>query len=80
MEHIHGVLLHLLGVFKVQVGSFRGKVHAAGGITSPAVVASIPEVVRVGISSLLGAVVARAVEPVLALETLRALASDSILV
>eukprot|EP00353_Schmidingerella_taraikaensis_P009113 CAMPEP_0185568390 /NCGR_PEP_ID=MMETSP0434-20130131/1369_1 /TAXON_ID=626734 ORGANISM="Favella taraikaensis, Strain Fe Narragansett Bay" /NCGR_SAMPLE_ID=MMETSP0434 /ASSEMBLY_ACC=CAM_ASM_000379 /LENGTH=139 /DNA_ID=CAMNT_0028182901 /DNA_START=83 /DNA_END=502 /DNA_ORIENTATION=+ len=60
----------LLRVLEVEPGALGSDFEAAVGVRSPAVVALVEEVVRVSVVDSLHAVVARAVEPALALERL----------
>ena len=59
---------YLLGVFEVFPWTLRSDVHAAQGISGPAVQASIEEVVRVAVVDLLNTVKSLSVKPILRLQ------------
>lgn len=65
-------------ILKVEPRALGGEIHAAAGVTCPAVKALVPEVVGIGVRSVLNSVVALSIEPILALEELREAASHFI--
>ncbi len=72
MNVLSGVALelnkNLFGGFKVFPWALGSDIHPAVGITSPAILARVEEIVGVSVCRLLMSVVALAVEPVLRLQ------------
>ena len=58
----------LLGCLEVLPGALRSDINSAVGVTGPAILAGIEEIIGVHVGCLLVAVVALSVEPVLRLQ------------